>query len=125
MLRSLFGARSTQASRKPPSTRLSRLAERSRRSWCFRALESLEDRALFAMAGVDVFNSSFLPNPVTVHVGDTVQWVWDSNGFSTTSVAGNLEQWNSGIHDAGFTFEHTFTHVGTFDYYSTAGGVDN
>jgi plastocyanin len=77
------------------------------------------------MAGVDVINFAFAPNPVTIHVGDTVEWVWDSDRHSTTSVAGSLEQWNSGVHDKGFVFEHTFTHVGTFSYYCSIHGFDN
>ncbi len=87
-------------------------------------VEGLEERSLLAMAGVDVLSSAFAPIPVTVHVGDTVEWIWDSSGESTTSVAGSLEQWNSGVQNAGFVFDHTFTHVGTFTYYSTTGGSD-
>jgi plastocyanin len=88
-------------------------------------METLEHRDLLAMAGVDVINTTFAPNPVTIHLGDTVEWVWDSNGLSTTSVAGSTEQWNSGVQTKGFTFSHTFTHLGTFSYYSTVGGHDN
>ncbi len=36
-----------------------------------------------------------------------------------------MEQWDSGLLNAGATFDHTFTHVGTFAYYSTVGGTDN
>jgi plastocyanin len=92
---------------------------------CSSPLERLEDRRLLAMAGVDVINFAFAPNPVTIHQGDTVEWVWDTDNHSTTSVAGSLEQWNSGVHDKGFVFEHTFTHVGTFSYYCSLHGYDN
>ncbi len=77
------------------------------------------------MTGIDVVNSAFAPNSVTVHVGDTVEWVWDSSHFSTTSVKGSAEHWNSGVLNDGVTFEHTFNQVGTFVYYSTNGGTDN
>src|SRR5580693_5322253 len=76
------------------------------------AVESLENRALLASAGVDVIDTTFAPDPVTIHVGDTVDWVWDSNDLSTTSVKGTAEQWDSGVLNAGATFEHTFTQVG-------------
>jgi plastocyanin len=89
------------------------------------SIESLEHRNLLAMAGVDVINFAFAPNPVTIHVGDTVDWVWDADDHSTTSVAGSAEQWDSGVHNTGFTFEHTFTHIGTFNYYCSIHGVDN
>ncbi len=88
-------------------------------------IETLEHRELLAMAGVDVINTTFAPNPITIHLGDTVEWVWDSNGLSTASVAGSPEQWNSGVQNQGFVFYHTFTHLGTFSYYSANGGVDN
>jgi plastocyanin len=74
---------------------------------------------------VDVIDAVYAPNPVTIHVGDTVQWAWDSNGLSTTSVSGSAEQWDSGVLNAGATFSHTFTHEGTFAYYSTTRGADN
>src|SRR5262245_44810948 len=53
------------------------------------------------------------------------QWGWQSNNHSTTSVSGSVEQWNSGVHNTGFTFDHTFTHAGTFVYYCTTHGQDN
>ncbi len=77
------------------------------------------------MTGVDVVNSAFAPNSVTIHLGDTVEWVWDASHLSTTSVKGSAEHWNSGVLSDGVTFEHTFDQVGTFVYYSTNGGTDN
>jgi plastocyanin len=107
------------------STRAFLRGKRSPRAYVLSTVELLEARELMAMAGVDVINTNFAPNPVTIHMGDTVEWVWDSNGLSTTSVAGSQESWNSGIQNTGFTFEHTFTHVGTFSYYDVSHGVDN
>jgi plastocyanin len=110
----------------PGSSRRSlRRGKRRPKAYVLSTVEPLEARELMAMAGVDVINTSFAPNPVTIHVGDTVEWVWDSNGLSTTSVAGSPEAWNSGIQNKGFTFEHTFTHVGTFSYYDVSHGFDN
>ncbi len=64
----------------------------------------------------------------TINLGDTVHWVWDSGFHSTTSVEGLSESWDSGTHLPGtpaFTFDHTFTHSGTFTYYCTVHGFDN
>ncbi len=88
-------------------------------------IEGLEDRALLASAGVDVLDSLFAPNPVTIHQGDMVEWVWDADDESTTSVKGTAEQWDSGVLNTGAIFYHTFNNVGTFTYYSTTMGTDN
>jgi plastocyanin len=86
--------------------------------------QQLESRNLLAMVGVDVIDFAFAPNTVTIHQGDMVHWVWDMNDLSTTSAAGLAESWNSGVQNAGYMFDHTFTHVGTFTYYSSVGGSD-
>ena len=57
----------------------------------------------------------------TIHVGDTVQWVWVSGFHSTTSgsCSGSCNPdgvWNSGA-GSGMTFSHTFTSAGTFPYF--------
>jgi plastocyanin/type II secretory pathway pseudopilin PulG len=60
----------------------------------------------------------------TIHVGDTVHWVWapNSSRHSTTSVSGQLESWDSGLNFPPFSFDHTFTHAGTFSYYCSLHG---
>ncbi len=88
-------------------------------------MESLEDRALLATVTVDVVNFAFNPTPVTIHVGDTVHWVWQGDVHSTTSVAGSIESWDSGVHNTGFTFDHTFEHAGTYVYFCKIHGFDN
>jgi plastocyanin len=88
-------------------------------------VESLEDRALLATVMVHLENFFFTPQTVTVHVGDTVEWVWDTSDHSTTAVSGIAEQWNSGVQNPGSTFTHTFTHAGSFQYYCTVHGQDN
>lgn len=60
----------------------------------------------------------------TIHPGDTVHWIWDASNHSTTSAAGQAESWNSGIQPAGSTFDHTFTQLGTFEYYCLIHGAD-
>jgi plastocyanin len=57
----------------------------------------------------------------TIHVGDTVQWVWVNGFHSTTSgtCSGACTPdgiWNSGA-GSGMTFTHTFTQAGTFPYF--------
>lgn len=62
----------------------------------------------------------------TIHVGDTIQWVWRSGTHSSTSgpcpagcVASGL--WNSGAIQGG-TFQFTFTAAGTYPYFCTLHG---
>jgi PKD repeat protein len=67
-------------------------------------------------------------NTTTIHVGDTVQWVWTANTHSTTSgtcTSGGYyggdctpdQEWDSGQNPAPHTFKHTFSEVGSFNYY--------
>ena len=60
----------------------------------------------------------------TIHVGDTIQWVWINGFHSTTAAAGQVENWDAGQHSALFTFFHTFTHAGVFNYYCSIHGFD-
>jgi plastocyanin len=62
----------------------------------------------------------------TVHVGDTIQWVWSSGTHSTTSgtcSAGCVPNgiWDSGRLQSG-TFQFTFTTAGTYPYFCTLHG---
>ena len=64
---------------------------------------------------------SFDPADVTIHAGDTVHWTWGGGGFSH-SVTSGKDGVANGIFDSGnkagpFSFSHTFTDVGTFDYF--------
>ena len=82
---------------------------------------------------VKVIDSDFVDPGTNQHfdpvitVGDKVRWEWSAANFlnhSTTSVAGQPEQWDSGLHLAPFSFEHTFTNVGTSTYYCSLHGFD-
>ena len=91
-------------------------------------MESLEHRALLALVTVDVGGASnvFSPSSITIHQGDTVEWVWQGGFHSTVSVAGTAEQWSSSATSTvGTTFDHTFTNLGTFAYYCSIHGSDN
>src|SRR5947209_19386787 len=63
---------------------------------------------------------TFSPANATVHVGDTVKWVWSTGFHSSTSGSppGTPDgKWDSQPHSEPFTFKQTFTHGGTFQYY--------
>ena len=65
----------------------------------------------------------------SIHVGDTVKWVWVGNTHSTTSgtcVSGGYYggwnctgdgTWDSGLQSGSATYTHTFTSTGTFKYF--------
>jgi plastocyanin len=77
------------------------------------------------------FSTNTIGQPIvdpTINLGDTVHWVWDAVQFphSTHSVSGITESWDSGMFATpGHTFDHTFTHTGTFWYFCDAHGFDN
>lgn len=79
---------------------------------------------------VHIYNFDFSTNdssgPVvdpTINLGDTIHWIWDEGFHSTTSAAGQLESWDSGA-GSGPSYDHTFTNLGTFDYYCSVHGFD-
>src|SRR5581483_5239852 len=86
---------------------------------------------------IDVFNFDFgnastgLHIDPVINVGDTVRWNWVNGFHSSTSAAGQAESWDSTLISAPFpgdpavTFDHTFTHAGTFAYYCMLHGFDN
>ena len=70
----------------------------------------------------------FTPANLTIHVGDTVRWVWGSGGHSVVSgTDGNADNRfcspsdsgcaNPPLSNQGATYEHTFAAAGTFPYY--------
>jgi len=67
----------------------------------------------------------FSPSTVTIHAGDTVQWIWSSTGHSSTSGTPGQPSgaWDSGILSQGAMFTHTFNTVGSFPYYCTPHGA--
>ncbi|HEY1628372.1 MAG TPA: PEP-CTERM sorting domain-containing protein [Tepidisphaeraceae bacterium] len=81
--------------------------------------------ALTKTVQVQLVDFAFDPSSITINPGDTIHWIWQANTMSTTSVAGSIESWDSGIHNDGFTFDHTFTDPGTYNYYDVVHGFDN
>jgi plastocyanin len=81
----------------------------------------------------------FMPNTLTVHVGDTVHWLWESSGHSVVSgtVVGGVEQPDGKFCSpndtnctgavftsiAGDTYAHLFSMTGTFPYYCQPHGA--
>ena len=73
--------------------------------------------------GMSFVDSTSGTSTTTIHVGDTVRWVWVSGFHSTTSgtCAGACTpdgRWDSGS-GSGMTFSHTFTQAGSFPYFCT------
>src|SRR3954470_13362168 len=67
-------------------------------------------RAATVTVNVGMNGFMFSPNSVTIHPGDTVHWVWKGGGHSVTSGVPQspTPDFNSGIQNSGFTFDHTF-----------------
>jgi len=67
----------------------------------------------------------FTPAFVLINQGDSVQWIWDASGHSTTSgTPGHASGlWDSGVKDAGVTFTRQFDSVGTYPYYCSVHGA--
>jgi|HubBroStandDraft_6_1064221.scaffolds.fasta_scaffold42919_2 plastocyanin len=68
---------------------------------------------------VHIANMAFNPDPVSINIGDTVEWVWDENNHSTTADDGS---WDSGVRNKGARFPWTFPRAGNFPYYCTVHG---
>ena len=73
--------------------------------------------------GLNFVDQTSGTNKTTIHVGDTVRWVWAAGFHSTSSgtCSGGCRQdglWDSG-EGSGMTFSKTFTQAGTFPYYCT------
>lgn len=64
---------------------------------------------------VNVTGTSFSPRNVTIQVGDTVTWTNSNQGFH--NVVSDDAGFRSGDPDENWTFSHTFSSVGVFDYY--------
>src|SRR2546423_899173 len=54
---------------------------------------------------------SYSPQQTSITVGDTVEWHWLSASHSVTSTSGS--ELNSGLHNTGFVYSHTFMSTGT------------
>ncbi len=61
----------------------------------------------------------FSPLSVTIVAGEDVHWEWEASFHSVTSgTPGNPSGlFDSGVHQSGYEFEHTYSTPGTFPYY--------
>jgi plastocyanin len=70
----------------------------------------------------------FVPDTLTISVGDTVRWTWGSDEHSVTSgtpctadgqyCSPDNNNCDAGIlSNTGFVYEHTFTQAGTYSYF--------
>ena len=92
---------------------------------CAAVIPLLSSRAATVQVQVGAGGLKFTPKDVTINVGDTVEWVWAADGHSSTSGTPGIPDgiWDSGVHDAGFVFSHTFSTAETFTYYCSPHGV--
>ncbi|HXS69524.1 MAG TPA: PQQ-dependent sugar dehydrogenase [Candidatus Polarisedimenticolia bacterium] len=72
--------------------------------------------AFGATTNVSIEDFQFDPVNVAINVNDTVEWDWVSDFHSSTS---QDSLWDSGVHNTGFQFSHTFTSSGNFQYLCT------
>jgi len=63
---------------------------------------------------------SYSPDPVSIAVGETVEWIWDSTSHSVTALDKNFD---SRVHDPPFTFSHTFALAGSVPYFCLVHGT--
>src|SRR5262245_19064966 len=61
----------------------------------------------------------FGPSTAKAKLGDTVHWMFDSSGHTSTDSDFGGALWNSGTKPSGATFDHVFAQAGTYDYECT------
>ena len=83
------------------------------------ALAGSAGAATFTVTVAPSGTFTFSPSSLTINVGDTVNWVWEAPGHTTTS--GNPctadGTWDSGLQNNPFTFSFTFNTAGTYPYF--------
>ena len=79
-----------------------------------------------AVHDVIVTDTAFDPAVVEVTPGDTVRWIFFGTvAQSTTSSAGQAEQWDSGLVQPNLFFEVAFNIPGNYAYYDQTFGADD
>lgn len=64
---------------------------------------------------VHMKNFAFAPAKITVHVGDSVEWINDDS--AQHSATADDKVWNSGELSEGQSWSHTFSKAGVYRYY--------
>jgi len=72
---------------------------------------------------VSIDEFSFTPDPVTINVGDTVQW--DNDGAISHTTTANGGAWDSGLLAPGGSFSHIFGSPGMFPYICSIPGHES
>jgi PKD repeat protein len=78
--------------------------------------------------GLNFVDDQSHTSTTTIHVGDTVNWVWNSGTHTTTSgsCSGGCSpdgKWDSGDMSAPASFSHVFNTAGNFPYFCTIHGA--
>ena len=65
---------------------------------------------------------TFSPSEITIEVGDTVEWIWDAGSHTVTSGTDLNDPevgllFDQALNSGSTSFSHTFTQVGTQDYF--------
>lgn len=68
------------------------------------------------VGAISLTTTAFVPNPVTVKVGDSVMWV-NNDSIAHTATANNGTTFSSGTIAPGGSFKTTFSAAGTFAYH--------
>ncbi len=69
---------------------------------------------------VNISGFTFIPDPITINQGDTIEWINLDNTIhtSTSGTPGSPDGvWDSGNLSMGMSFKHAFTSPGVFTYY--------
>lgn len=74
-----------------------------------------------ALATVHTINATgmvFSPSTITIHLGDTVQWVWIDNSHTTTSttIPAGAASWDAPLNANNPSFIYVPTVTGTYNY---------
>ncbi len=91
----------------------------------FLAAWALMTAALATEYVVEVTDEGFDPATLEIGAGDTVTWIFfGSQAQSSTSAAGQLDSWDSGLLSPNLFWSHVFEVPGTLAYYDQALGAD-
>ena len=67
---------------------------------------------------ITVSGTSFSPNSLNVHVGDTITFKWNSGSHTTTStsVPTGAASWNTPLNSSSTSFQYIITKTGTYNF---------
>lgn len=79
-------------------------------------------RAQPANPTVDMIESIYIPDTITVTVGSTI--TWQNKGMQLHDVTAIDRTWDSGMINNGLSWQHTFREAGVYEYYCTVHPAD-